>query len=857
MAAGIASNIGADLQPIGMKAEIHQSTFARAQFTFVALCLFLVLAARTASAFVFTDHQWFSMGDFPDVNGSVNAIAVDGDDQVYVGGEFNRAGILSARHIARWDPHTLSWTNLGDGLGSPVNKIVIDSSNAVYACGGFTNAGSMGVKSIAKWDPVSRTWDDLDGGLTGGNPTGLAVDEHDRIVVAGSFTNAGGVAVFNFAVWDPVSESWSAYAPGLTGTVESIVFDQQSNLYVAGVFRFSGTIQEHRVARWSAAGWTNLAQGISGEYQGDLFVADLAIDSSNNLYACGAFTNAGGIGARNIAKWTGDQWTNMGAGLNYDFSFVVEVDHSDRVYVGGFRTYIGPISYWNGTYWVDLPYQWDFGYPLALAFDSQNELYSGGFFYGRYTLNVEYLFTTRNPWVSFAPSFFGSINAVVHDSSGNAYVGGSFKAAPNNTNCVSIAKWDVQSRTWTNLGSGMDSPGDNQVVDLIVDSKDNLYAAGYFWFAGGVPARSLAKWDGNSWTGLGANTPIGVYAMTLDNNDNLYVAGDFGVMMMNTNQVWTIIENDVPLYGITDLVIDSQTNIFISGFFSDVYWWNAASSAWQGIGDTGWNSRVFALAVDDHDNLYAGGGLYTGHFGLGIPHTNFVMKRDAISGTWSNIGLWPAYSDIYIGEPTVRSFAWDNQSNLIVGADGNPGVAIRIGDEWHTLGSAPSPVLDVSVDASNNVFAVGIFSTAGGKTSLYAAWAYLGTDNSDYDGDEIPDYWETTYYGSFTNALADALASNGMNTVFESYMADLNPTNPVSVLPQLTITDISGQAATLELDSSSTNRIYDIELTMNLMNEPQEWIASHHSKTGIGSFISFVVTNDLTEAVFRAAIKLP
>lgn len=828
------------------------------------LCLFLALAARTASAFVFTDHQWFSMSDFPDVNEYVHAVAVDGNDQVYVGGDFNRAGALDAQHIARWDPNTLAWTTLGDGLGNSVNKIVIDSSNAVYACGGFTNAGSMGVNRVAKWNPVSQTWSDLDGGLTGGNPTDLAIDAHDRLFVAGSFTNAGGVAVSNFAVWDPVSESWSAYAPGLTGSVDALVFDQQSNLYVAGMFRFSGTTQDHRVARWNDAGWTNLGQGISGEYQGSLFVWDLATDSSNNLYACGSFTNAGSIGAINIAKWTGDQWMNMGEGLQVIFgNLVVAVDHSDRVYVGGFGimppSYSQPISYWNGSYWEDLIFSGDFSLALALAFDSQNALYGGGYFEDRYNLNIQHLFTMHNSWRSFATSFSGYIYAVAHDSSGNAYVGGSFKAAPNNTNCVSIAKWDVQSRAWTNLGSGMDSPGDttDQVDDLIIDSHDNLYAAGYFWSAGGVPARNLAKWDGNSWTDLGVNAPIDVYAMAFDNSGNLFVAGDFVVMMMNTNQVWTTIVNSVPLFSIVDLVIDTQTNIFISGFFSDVYWWNATSSVWQGIGGTGWNTRAFALTVDDHDNLYAGGGWNTGSGLFGTPHTNFVMKRDAVSGTWSNIGMWPAFSGIFIGEPTIWSFAWDNRSNLIVGADGNPGVAIRIGDDWHTLGFAPSPVLDISVDSSNNVIAVGSFSSAGGKTSLYAAWAYLGTDNSDYDADAIPDYWETTYYGSFTNALADALASNGMNTVFESYVADLNPTNPLSVLPHLSIKDISGLVSTLELDNSSTNRIYVLELTTSLMNDPQEWIASPHSITGSGSFISFVATNHLAEAAFRTGIKLP
>jgi len=50
----------------------------------------------------------------------------------------------------------------------------------------------------------------------------------------------------------------------------------------------------------------------------------------------------------------------------------------------------------------------------------------------------------------------------------------------------------------------------------------------------------------------------------------------------------------------------------------------------------------------------------------------------------------------------------------------------------------------------------------------------------DLDGDGLPDWWETQYYGDSTNANPSAICSNGVNTVEEAYIAGLNPTNAQS-----------------------------------------------------------------------------
>ncbi len=81
---------------------------------------------------------------------------------------------------------------------------------------------------------------------------------------------------------------------------------------------------------------------------------------------------------------------------------------------------------------------------------------------------------------------------------------------------------------------------------------------------------------------------------------------------------------------------------------------------------------------------------------------------------------------------------------------------------------------------------------------------------NDSDGDGLPDWWEIQYFGGATNANPLATASNGVNTVKQTYIAGLNPTNPDSFFTlefagPLQWTAVSG-------------RVYSIYWTSNLLD---------------------------------------
>src|SRR5947207_797535 len=87
-----------------------------------------------------------------------------------------------------------------------------------------------------------------------------------------------------------------------------------------------------------------------------------------------------------------------------------------------------------------------------------------------------------------------------------------------------IARWD--GSCWSALGSGITGPYPNVFVLALAVSGDDLYAGGYFTNAGAVPANSIAKWDGSTWSALGSGMNYTVSALAVSGS-NLYAGGSF------------------------------------------------------------------------------------------------------------------------------------------------------------------------------------------------------------------------------------------------------------------------------------------------------------------------------------------
>ncbi len=308
----------------------------------------------------------------------VQSIAIDSSDNVYVGGSFTSAGGIAANRIAKWDPVNSTWSALVDSLGgngvsygpsySFVSSIAIDSLGNVYVGGQFDKAGGINTTyNIAKWTPSTSTWSSL------GSPNGtnnqvlaIAIDSLDNVYIGGLFTLVGGINAYHIAKWD--GSSWSALVVssggnGTTSTIRAIAIDSSNNVYVGGDFTSVGGnsssigptgIVANHVAKWdpSNSTWYPLIDSLGGNGTNNI-VYSMAIKNSNNIYIGGYFTSAGSISSTNhVAKWdpSNSTWSRLGTetangvygpGTTANISSIAI--KSNNIYVTGYFTSAGSI----------------------------------------------------------------------------------------------------------------------------------------------------------------------------------------------------------------------------------------------------------------------------------------------------------------------------------------------------------------------------------------------------------------------------------------------------------------------------------------------------------------------------------
>lgn len=650
--------------------------------------------------------EWTALGSgiWADLEGHgsyVTSLSIDREGVIYVGGYYSKSDHVIVDSIAKWDG--VGWSIIGSGINGIVRSLAVDWNGNLYAGGHFTIVNGVPVNRIAKWN--GDAWSALGSGVNN-NITGLTVDRRGNLFAAGDFTSAGEVGAKRIAQWD--GYGWSALGSGISDRQPlssfALAVDANGDLYVGGCFKKAGGVAVKNVARWDGTAWSALGSGAGTDANASIYA--IAMDGRGNLYSGGRFDKAGGAVTRNIAKWNRNSWSALGGnGLssyyNSAFARVLVTDGSGNLYAGGKFEGAGGvaaknIAKWNGSSWSALGSGIDeYAIIRALAVDGFGNLYVGGTFFPAPGRSVDSVIKwDGRSWSALGTGMNGDILALAVDGSGNLYAGGLFTTAGGAT-VGSAAKWD--GSTWSALGPGVFG----SVNALAVDGRGNLYAGGWFSIASGLESNALLKWDGSSWSSLGAGVRGRLSALAVDRNGNLYAGGLFfredegnykdGVIKWNGSK-WSVLGLGSRII-VESLVTDDSGNIYAAGQFdapdgSRVYstakW---TGSSWAVLG-SGMNSSVQALAVDGSGSLYVGGGFTT----VGSKSSSCIAKwngRPAVAVDFNSLGIflwngeWRQISDQH---PRVI----DTWGNRLVASFPGSGLYLHDGSAWTKLGSLKS-----------------------------------------------------------------------------------------------------------------------------------------------------------------------
>jgi len=273
----------------------------------------------------------------PPVGGHVYAIAVTGTN-IYIGGSFTNVGALTRNRIAKLDYYTgavLSnvWSQ---GVDATVYALAT-SANDIYVGGAFTQVGPGTHRYITKLDRAGIR-DIAFTNEANGIVRALYVDGTD-IYAGGDFTSIGGATRHYLAQLHYFNGMALAWDPSPNGEVYSLAADS-GNIYAAGLFTSIGGQSRNAVAKINIstgnadAVWDVGIQGFSWGWavDNDLF----------NVYIGGAFTNVAGQAADGFVKV--DLTTGVADPLwtNQPNTAVQAIDVvNTNIYVGGDFTAVG------------------------------------------------------------------------------------------------------------------------------------------------------------------------------------------------------------------------------------------------------------------------------------------------------------------------------------------------------------------------------------------------------------------------------------------------------------------------------------------------------------------------------------
>jgi flagellar hook capping protein FlgD len=492
-------------------------------------------------------------GPNPGVDGQVYALLSSGTD-LFAGGDFINADGNVVNHVARWDGS--AWHALGDGLNGQVVALT-EYQGQVVAAGSFTASGNTALPGVALWN--GSAWQAV-GDHALGTVFELVVF-NGLLIVGGDFSLQGG----NGIAWLD-GNTWRALGGGTNGWVRGLTI-AGAKLYALGGFttvgKGGGTIQAGSIASWDGSNWSALGAGISNITQlftlatngndvlaggsfglaGGLSAANIAVwkgsnwdnslsNSGNGLdqsvqallsdggsvVVGGGFGLAGGVNAAHIARWDGD-WHGYGDGLNGNVFALCKFNGdliAGGLFVSSGAVPVNRIARWNGISWESVGGGADGSVEALTVYNG--DLIAAGFFSnigGQPASRIARWDGTAWHPLGQGLSGGGGINSLVVYN-GNLFVGGDFDHAGGMV-ARALAQWDGTS--WSTVGGGLGSTVTFENVSALLVFQGDLYATGQFQFAGGVPVRNVARWNGTNWSAMGilpANTsPLTDYFGTL------------------------------------------------------------------------------------------------------------------------------------------------------------------------------------------------------------------------------------------------------------------------------------------------------------------------------------------------------
>ena len=251
-------------------------------------------------------------------DGPVLALAVQGDGKVLLGGLFTSVNGIPRGNIARLNGDGSVDSSFDPGTGvsgetfSIVNALALQPDGKVILGGTFTNVNGVSRSHVARLHgngSVDEAFSPAIGVTGGGLLAGinaLALQSDGNIVLGGDFTSVGGMARTNLARLAANGSLDVSFTPGsgADSAVSSIAVQSNGKIVISGFFtHINGTVR-NGIARLNSSGT------LDTDFQPGLGANDAvyvtALQADGKVLIGGAFSTFDGTPRDGIARLEGD-----------------------------------------------------------------------------------------------------------------------------------------------------------------------------------------------------------------------------------------------------------------------------------------------------------------------------------------------------------------------------------------------------------------------------------------------------------------------------------------------------------------------------------------------------------------------
>ncbi len=307
-----------------------------------ALLLFSIVLLLTNGAATVRGQSALDGFD-PKANGVVRVVVVQPDGKILLGGEFttlspNGGGVVGRNRIARLNADGTLDPDFRPNANGAVDAIVVQLDGKILVGGQFNGTNSIGGQTrnyIARLDATTGDADSFDPDANGIVRT-IALQPDGKVLAGGVFTTIGGQTRNHIARLNAVFGAADlSFDPDANDVVRVITLQPDGKILVGGQFSTIGGQARNFIARLRS----NAGLADSFNPNANDVVRAIAVQADGKILAGGVFSGASSIGGQtrnHIARL--DSTTGMADSFNPDANgdvLVITVQTDGKILAGG------------------------------------------------------------------------------------------------------------------------------------------------------------------------------------------------------------------------------------------------------------------------------------------------------------------------------------------------------------------------------------------------------------------------------------------------------------------------------------------------------------------------------------------